>query len=198
MVTLKSIDRSSGWDTATQVLSISSLALVTLMPRVFYSDPEVTSGWKARWHVSVLASSMTLTALALLNESDLKKTFKANRPGCGDANSDPADCGDPYGFMSTPSFIAGSALGQGVSVFLVDTLKWSSGNINAGSLIGDVIVPLIIAPITAIGRDAGNWESGGQAWGSAGIGLGAGLITGLVYATLQRPECGYTGNLICW
>ena len=29
------------------------------MPRVFYADPEVTVGWKARWHVSVLAPIVT-------------------------------------------------------------------------------------------------------------------------------------------
>ena len=47
-----------------------------------------------------------------------------------------------------------------------------------------------------IGLTSGNWESGGQVWGSAGIGLGEGLGTGLLYSLMQRPECGYGGDLI--
>ena len=38
-------------------MALSSTGLVMIMPRVFYSDPEVTAGWKARWHVSVLVKS---------------------------------------------------------------------------------------------------------------------------------------------
>ena len=189
--------RSDSWNTTTNVLAVSSMVLEALMPRVFSSDPDVTSGWKARWHVSALAPVMTLTTLALLNEQTLKSSFSASLPGCSDANQ-----GQPgrtsYGFLSTQSFVAGAALGQGAAVFLVDTLRWSGGSLNAGALVGDVVVPLVLAPITAIGRTEGNWESGGQAWGSAAIGLGFGLAVGFVYATLQRPECGYTGNLICW
>src|SRR5438045_3878397 len=63
------LDRSAGWNTATNVLATSSLIVTLIMPRVFYSDPEVTAGWKARWHLSVLAPAMTLTSLALLNEA---------------------------------------------------------------------------------------------------------------------------------
>lgn len=185
--------RDEGWNTATNVLAISSLAAGALMPRVFFSDPEVTAGWKARWHLSVLAPIMTLSTLALANEVSFKSAFGAQRPGCPDSGP----C-DGNGFMSTPSFAAGSALGQGVSVFLVDTLKWSGGNVNVGGLFGEVILPLVLAPITIVGRSAGNWESAGQTWSSGGIGLAAGLLTGFVYATLQRPECGYTGSLICW
>jgi hypothetical protein len=189
--------RSEGWGTATDVMAGISLGLQAIMPRIFFSDPEVTQGWKARWHVSQLAPVMTLTTLALFNETSLKTLFKGNRPGCDDTNTTDPSCSS-YGFLSTPSFVAGSALGQGAGVFLVDSLKWSNGQINAGALVGDVIVPLIIAPIVAVGRDAGDWETGGQSWGSAAIGLGIGLITGTIYAELQRPECGYTGNLICW
>ncbi len=185
--------RDNGWNTATNVLAVSSLAAEALMPRVFFSDPEVTAGWKARWHLSVLAPIMTLSALALANEVSIKSAIGAPRPGCPDSGP----C-DGYGMLSTPSFAAASALGNGVSVFLVDTLKWSSGNVSVGGLFGEVILPLVLAPITIVGRSAGNWESAGQTWGSGGIGLAAGLLTGFVYATLQRPECGYTGSLICW
>ena len=190
-------DRSDGWNTATNILAASSLAVELVLPRVFFSDPDVTSGWKGRWHVSALAPVMTLAALGLFNEQVLKDAFTGSRPGCDSSNQGHTGC-TSYGFLSTQSFVAGSALGEGVAVFLVDTLRWSGGQVNAGALIGEVGVPLVIAPITAIGRTAGNWETGGQAWGSATIGLGVGLALGFLYASLQRPECGYTGNLICW
>jgi hypothetical protein len=188
--------RSDGWNQATNVLAASSLAVELLMPRVFFSDPEVTAGWKARWHASVLAPVMTLATLALLNEQTFKDGFGSARPGC-EGVSGMTGC-TSFGFLSTQSFLAGGALGQGAAVFLVDTLRWSDGQINPGALVGEVGVPLVLAPITALGRVAGNWESGAQAWGSAAIGLGVGLAVGFVYASMQRPECGYTGNLFCW
>src|SRR6185369_14258098 len=76
--------RSQGWKDATNILTLSSLGVQLLMPRVFYSDPEVTVGWKARWHASVLAPSMTLIAVGLVNEQFLKDSFKGHRPGCDD------------------------------------------------------------------------------------------------------------------
>jgi hypothetical protein len=173
------------------------LALEALLPRVFFSDPEVTVGWKGRWHVSVLAPTMTLTSLALFNEQTLKGAFAGARPGCTEASQGQAGCAS-YGFLSTPSLVAGSALGQGAAVFLVDTLRWSHGQIHVGGLIGQVGVPLILAPIVAAGRVAGNWETAEQSWASAGIGVAVGFGVGLVYAMLQRPECGYTGSLVCF
>jgi hypothetical protein len=190
-------DRSDGWNQATHVLAISSLALEALLPRVFTSDPDVTAGWKARWHVSVLAPTMTLTALALLNEQSFKSAFADPRPGCSGAAADQPGCAT-YGFVSTPSFVTGSALGQGAGVFLVDSLRWSHGAVHPGALVGEVGVPLVTTLIVSAGRAAGNWESAGQSWSSAGIGLVFGLGLGALYATMQRPECGYTGNLVCW
>jgi hypothetical protein len=140
---------------------------------------------------------MTLASIALFNEQVLKDSFAAQLPGCTDASQGQPGC-TSHGFMSTQSFVAGSSLGEGAAVFMVDTLRWSSGQVNVGALIGEVIVPLVLAPITIIGRTDGNWETGGQAWGSGTIGLGVGLATGFLYASLQRPECGYTGSLICW
>ncbi len=177
--------RSQGWKDATNILTLSSLGVELLMPRVFYSDPEVTVGWKARWHASVLAPSMTLIATGLVNEQFLKDAFKGHRPGCSD-------------MLSTHSYLVGSALGQGLGVFLVDTIKWSGGRLNGGSLAMNVGVPAVLGVITTVGRSAGNWETGGEAWGSAGIGLALGLGLGALYAAAQRPECGYGGDLICW
>ncbi|HYQ17260.1 MAG TPA: hypothetical protein VEQ58_15915, partial [Polyangiaceae bacterium] len=71
--------RSQGWKDATNILTLSSLGVQLLMPRVFYSDPEVTVGWKARWHASVLAPSMALIATGLVNEQFLKDSFKGMR-----------------------------------------------------------------------------------------------------------------------
>jgi hypothetical protein len=178
-------------------MAISAAGFELVMPRVFYADPEVTAGWKARWHLSVLAPIMTMASFSLLNEVTLKDSFAGHRPGCDETNQGTPGC-TSFGMLSTQSFFAFSALGQGTAVFLIDTTKWSDGRFNAGALAGEVGVPLVLSIITAVGRGAGNWESGGQVWGSAGIGFGAGLGTGLLYAILQRPECGYSGNLICW
>ena len=190
-------ERDDGWQTATTALAISAGAMELIMPRVFYSDPEVTVGWKARWHVSVLAPLMTLTGITFLNEVVLKDAFKGQRPGCNNNNADLSECAS-YGFMSSHSYAAWSFAGQGTGIFLADTIKWSHGNFNAGALIGHVAVPLILGTITTVGRTAGNFETGGQAWGSAGVGLVTGLGMGLLYGLAQRPECGYTGSLICW
>jgi len=190
-------DRSSAWNSATKVMALSSAGLVMIMPRIFYSDPEVTAGWKARWHLSVLAPTMTLAAVTLLNEVSLKDSFASDRPGCDDTNRGGPGC-ESYGMLSSPSFLAFSSFGQGTGIFLVDTLKWSNGHMNGGALAGDVAAPLILSVLTAVGRSSGNWESGGQVWGSAGLGFGAGIGMGVMYALLQRPECGYSGGMICW
>jgi len=93
-----------------------------------------------------------------------------------------------------------SALGNGTGVFLVDTLKWNDGRFHAGAFVGDVLVPLLAATFTFIGRDvhAPSYESGGQNLTGAGAGLGLGLLSGVGYALLQRPECGYSSGLVCW
>ncbi len=190
-------ERSEGWKTATNVMTISSMGVQLLMPRVFYSDPEVTVGWKARWHASVLAPSMTLLATGLLNEQFLKPEFQGFRPGCDEQNQGLPGC-TSFGMLSTHSYLAGAAFGQGLGVFLVDTIKWSGGRLNGGALAMNVGVPAALGVITTVGRSAGNWETGGQAWGSAGIGMLIGLGMGALYAVGQRPECGYGGDLICW
>jgi hypothetical protein len=189
-------ERSDGWNRATNIMALSSAAVQILMPRVFYSDPEVTVGWKARWHVSVLAPSMTLFALSLVNEEYLKDAFESLRPDC-ENDYRWRTCRE-YGLFSTQSMLAFSSLGQGTGIFLVDTIKWSDGRFNVGGLVGNVGVPLVLSVLTAVGRSAGNWESAGQVWTSAGVGVGVGLGMGVLYALAQRPECGYSGGLICW
>jgi hypothetical protein len=191
-------DRSASWNTATTIMALSAAGFELVMPRVFYSDPEVTAGWKARWHVSVLAPLMTLTTLTLLNEQTLKDSFAGHRPGCDDTNQGIVSNCTSFGMLSSQTFLAFGALGQGLGVFIVDTTKWSDGKFNAGAFTGEIGVPLVLSVITAVGRTSGNWESAGQVWGSAGVGLGVGLGTGLIYALAQRPECGYSGGLICW
>ena len=189
--------RSAAWNDATTILALSSLGLELLMPRVFYADPEVTAGWKARWHVSVLAPIMTLATLTFVNEHHLKNSFESPLPGCDDTNKWHSSCWN-YGMFSSQSFLAFSAFGQGTGVFLGDTLKWSDGRLNAGALTGHVGIPLVLAVITAVGRTSGDLETGGQVWASAGVGAVVGLGTGLLYSLMQRPECGYTGSLLCW
>ena len=190
-------ERSAGWNDATTILALSALGLELVMPRVFYADPEVTAGWKARWHVSALAPIMTLATLTLINEHHLKSSFESPLPGCDDTNLGHPSC-QSYGMFSSQSFLAWSALGQGTGVFLGDTLRWSDGRFHGGAFTGQVAVPLVLAIITAVGRTSGDLETGGQVWASAGVGTLVGLGTGLAYSLLQRPECGYTGNLICW
>lgn len=190
-------ERSEGWSTATNVMTLSALGMQLIFPRVFYSDPEVVVGWKARWHVSVLAPTMAITTLALFNEQLLKKEIGAYRPGCNQGTQGTAGC-TSYGMLSTQSFAASAAFGQGLGTFLVDTVKWSHGQFNFGAFAANTAVPGILAIITTAGRGAGNWETAGQAWSSAGIGLLTGFGLGVLYAAAQRPECGYTGDLICW
>ncbi len=192
-----SLERSTAWDDATTIMALSTWGLQLVMPRVFYADPEVTAGWKARWHLSVLAPMMTLAAFTLVNEQHLKPSFESPLPGCEERMDDPR-CAGQFGMFSSQSLLAFSSLGQGTGVFLGDTLKWSDGRFNAGAFTGQVGVPLVLAVITAIGRTSGNLESGGQVWASAGVGAAVGLGTGLLYSLMQRPECGYTGSLLCW
>lgn len=196
--TLTAPERSDAWGKATNITAISAMGLVLVMPRVFYSDPEVTAGWKARWHLSVLAPSMTIATLGLLNESWLKGELKGHRPGCDDENFGLVAGCTSYGMFSTPTFVAFGALGQGAGTFLADTLKWSNGRFNFGPFVGDLAAPAILAVMTGVGRSAGNWEDSGQVWATAAIGFAIGMGVGALYATSQRPECGYTGSLICW
>jgi hypothetical protein len=190
-------ERSDGWATASTVTAGIAIGTELLMPRIFFADPESTAGWKGRWHVSMLASAMTLTSAALFNEAVLKDALEVRRPGCEEAFLGTDACRN-YASLSTHAFAASSALGQGTAVFLVDTLKWSDGNFSAGSFVGHIGVPLVFAGLTSVGRVAGEWESGGTVLASTLAGLATGALTGLTYSLLQRPECPYGQAVICW
>jgi hypothetical protein len=196
--TAPEIVRDRSWKNVTGVAVIAAGATQLLMPRIFYPEPEVTVGWKARWHVSVLAPVMTLTALALINEYQFKDAIKAHRPNCSDENHGlVSQCMD-YSSPSTHTFAAFSALGHGVGVFLIDTTKWSDGRVNAISAVGNIGVPLIAGIVTYVGRGVGNWEKPSHNFTGAALGLTTGFLLGMTYALMQRPECGYSGALICW
>lgn len=189
--------RDSTWGTVSTITAVGALGFEAVMPRFFYSDPEVTVGWKARWHVSALAPVLTLGSLSLFNEFVLKDGFEADRPGCDDSNRGGPNC-ESFGMPSTHSFAAFSALGHGTAVFLFDTTKWSNGRFNGGSLAAHVGVPFVLGLITAVGRGAGEFESADQILAGGALGLGAGFLTGMTYALMARPECGYTGAMVCW
>ena len=189
--------RDQTWGAVTSVTMASAGIIELLMPRIFYSDPEVTEGWKARWHVSQLAPVMTLTVLALTNEYALKGAIADPRPGCDSTNAGTPNCAT-YGSPSTHAFGSFAALGNGAAVWLFDMTKWSDGRFNVGSFIGNVALPFLLAGTTAVGRGAGNFESADQILLGGGMGLALGFLTGMTYSLMSRPECGYTGNLICW
>ena len=190
--------RSDGWNQATNILAFTSVATQVLMPRVFFSDPEVTAGWKARWHVSVLAPAMTLTALAFFNEVQLKNSIGGAQPGCGTARtregraarptascprspSSPARLSDraSASFWSTPSSGATAKSTRAPSSAKSGyRSSWRPSPPSVGR--------------RATGKTAGNLGEAQPSGSLQGWGLG------LLYASLQRPECGYTGNLICW
>jgi hypothetical protein len=190
-------DRNQTWATVSTISVITAATSQLFMPRVYFSDVEATVGWKARWHVSVLAPVMTLTAAALTSEYALKPAVAGHRPGCDQTNHGDPAC-STYGAPSTHSLAAFSALGHGTAVFLVDTLKWNDGRFHGGAFAGDVIVPLLAAGFATAGRLAGEHESGGQVLAGGGLGLGLGLLTGIAYSLFQRPECGYDSGMICW
>jgi hypothetical protein len=188
-------DRSASLQTVSQVTTVAGVATAVLMPRIFYADPETTVGWKARWHASVLAPTFAQLTLTMLNEFVLKDEIRAPRPGCTELGG--AHCQD-YESLSSHTFVAFAALGQGTTTFLVDTLKWNDGRVNVGALVGHVGVPVLWAGATALSRGAGNWETSGTLFLSSLAGIGVGALTGLAYAVLQRPDCGYEGGIICW
>ena len=65
------VKRDANWQTVSNVTLALGVASVALMPRVYYSSPDATVGWKGRWHFSSLAPAMTLTGLTLLVISGL-------------------------------------------------------------------------------------------------------------------------------
>ena len=87
--------RDATWGTVSNVTMVLGAGVVTVMPRVYYSDPESTVGWKARWHISVLAPALSLTALTLLVDGPIKNAIKTPRPGCTLDQTQPPGGGQP-------------------------------------------------------------------------------------------------------
>ena len=203
----QSAPRDENWGTVSNVAMVVGAATVTLMPRVYYSDPSATAGWKGRWHFSQLAPAMTLTALTLFVDIPVKNGLESARPGCSQSETRlrlvDSDC-ESFGGPSTQSFAAWSATGAGTGIFLVDTLKFSKGKFNIPAFIGNVFVPLTASVITSVGRgvesgsDVFAYESGGQIVAGILPGFFTGLAVGVAYSALQRPNCGYGGAIFCW
>ena len=189
--------RDRTWGGVTAATAVAAVTVGLAMPRMFYAGAEVTGGFHARWHVSQLAPVMTIATLAFVNENFLKAKVAGPRPGCDDTNAGGPGCTD-FGAPSTHAFVAGSTLGHGLAVFFIDTTKWSDGNVSGASVVGNILVPLILGGFTLGGRAQGNFETGGQLAAGATVGLGVGILTGLVYSTMAKPECGYLGGVICW
>jgi hypothetical protein len=198
--------RDENWGTVSNVGLALGTSVVFLMPRVYYSDPESTVGWKGRWHFSVLAPAMTMTALTLLVDIPVKDALESTRPGCSIDQTNAALPGsncETFGGPSTHAFASWGATGAGTGIFLVDTFRYSAGRFNVGGFIGNVAFPLTASIFTSIGRgvapgDAEAYEEFGQIAVGGLTGFFSGLAFGAAYAMLQRPNCGYGNALFCW
>lgn len=199
-------ERDTNWDAVSNMTTVMSASTVFLMPRLYYSDPEATVGWKGRWHVSSFAPTMTMTALTLFVDGPIRNAIKSNRPGCTTEQTKAALVGsgcESYGGPSTQAFASFGATGTGLGIFLVDTFKYSDGRFSVPSFIGNLAVPLTLSVVTAIGRtvepgSAVGFESPGQVVAGALPGFFGGMLIGFTYAMLQKPSCGYGNNVFCW
>lgn len=205
--------RDTNWETVSHVTMVAGVAIVSLMPRVYYNDPEATVGWKGRWHVSMLAPAMTLVGITMLVEGPIKNAIKSPRPGCGvDAALFPfpgSNC-ETFGGPSTHAFASWGATGAGLGIFLVDTLKYSGARFHAGAFVGNVALPVTLSVLTSVARglEIGFATDGvtpiqahenvGQIVAGGLTGLLSGAILGVGYALLQKPNCGYGNNIFCW
>jgi hypothetical protein len=194
------------------ITMVAGASIVFLMPRVYYNDPEATVGWKARWHVSMLAPAMTLTAVTLFVDGPIRSMIKSTRPGPGisctlaETQVQEDNGCESFGGPSTQTFASWGATGFGTGLFLVDTFKYNDGRVSVGGLVGNIVVPLTLSVVTSVTRsmntgsafNSGPYESGGQNLAGALPGFFTGAILGVGYAFLQRPNCGYGNNVICW
>lgn len=201
-----SVQRDSTWGTVSDVSLVIGTASVFLMPRVYYSDPEATIGWKGRWHVSMLAPALTMAMTTVLVEVPIKDAAEGPRPGCTVdqtiASVSGSGC-ETFGGPSTHMYASWGATGTGLGIFLVDTFRYSSGRFNVGGFIGNVGVPLTASVFTTIGRAVAPegtqaYEDAGQIFAGALPGFFIGLGVGAAYAALQRPNCGYGNAIFCW
>ncbi|MFO0615511.1 MAG: hypothetical protein U0414_23155 [Polyangiaceae bacterium] len=200
------VSRDGTWGIVSSISMAIGAGTVSLMPRIYYNDPESTVGWKARWHVSQLAPVLLLTTAAFMIDGPIKEAIQSTRPGCSLDGTlvRIADSGcETFGGPSTHSFVSWSATGAGVGIWVADTFIHSDGNVHAGSIIGNIVVPTVAAVLTSVGRGietTGNqaFENGGQIGAGVAVGLPLGFLTGLAYGVLAKPNCGYGNNLFCW
>ena len=203
--------RDPTWTTLSNVTMTLGVGIVTLMPRIYYNDPEATVGWKGRWHISVLAPALSMTALTLLVDRPIKNAIGAPRPGCTadqTAQALPGSECETYGMPSTQSFAAWGATGAGTAIFLVDTLKYSQAKFHPGAFVGNVAVPLVLSVLTSVGRGVATSqtefgpaqpaETPMQVVVGSLTGFATGALLGLGYSFLQRPNCGYGNSVVCW
>ena len=198
--------RDTGFDIASSVTMLIGVGTVTFMPRVYYSDPEATVGWKARVHISQLAPALVLTAATLLVDGPIKNAIENTRPGCTlDATrvQFPDSGCESFGGPSTHAFASWGAAGAGAGIWVADTFIHSDSRVHAGSIIGNIGVPVVTAILTSVFRGVAPsgkqpFENGGQIAAGLAFGLPIGFLTGLAYGALQKPNCGYGNNLICW
>ena len=201
-----SAERDDGWGTVSTISMLVGVGTVSVMPRIYYNDPEATVGWKARWHISQLAPIMTLTAATLLVDIPIKNLGEGTRPGCTVEETESGFSGsncESYGMPSTHSFAAWSGMGAGTAIFIIDTLVYSDAEFHAGSFVGNVIVPLAAGVMTSVGRGISGAEFDAfEDPAQIGVGVAAGVITGfltgLAYSLFQEPNCGYGNNIVCW
>jgi hypothetical protein len=195
------------WGLVSNITMLIDVGVVTLMPRIYYNDPEATVGWKARWHISVLAPALSMTALTLLVDGPIKNAIGSPRPNCTaedtGLNSTIMTGCNSFGMPSTQSFAAWGAMGTGTAIFLVDTLKYSNSKFHAGSFVGNVAVPFVLSVVTSVARTQ---ASGGNSPAETPIQVVAGSLSGFVtgalvgvgYSFMQRPNCGYGNSIVCW
>ena len=200
-----SVNRDPNWDTVSTVSMAIGVSSVILMPRVYYASPEATVGWKARWHISSLAPTMSMVGLTLLVDGPIRDALQEVKVGCtvdqtliGAENS---GC-ESFGMPSTHAFASWGATGVGTGIFLVDTFEHSDGEISVPSFIGNIGLPLAASIMTSAARSADGSgtgpESTEQVLAGAIPGFAVGMLIGMGYGFLQEPDCGYGGNLFCW
>lgn len=196
-------ERDSNWEAVSTVSMIVGVSSVSLMPRVYYASPDATVGWKARWHVSVLAPVMSMLALTWIIDEPIRDAIESPRDGCTvEQTQAGADGCENWGSPSSHAFAAWGAFGAGMTIFLVDTFKYSDSEFSVGSLIGNAIVPFAAAMLASVARSADGSgigpEGTGQVFAGAIPGVLSGALMGLLYSFAQEPDCGYGGYVLCW
>jgi hypothetical protein len=198
-------ERDANWDVVSTVMMSISIVSASLTPRVYYSSPDATVGWKARWHASALAPIATMAALTWLIDGPIRSAIESPRDRCtvDQTTAMLPDSGcESWGSPSTHAFAAWGATGYGLVVFLVDTFKYSESEFSFPYLLGTTIVPFTAAMIGSIARSADGSgigpEGTGQVFAGAIPGLLSGALLGLMYSFWQEPDCQYGGFIICW